>query len=415
MAHVQGDRGGGERALQAAILALCEPLLKCLAWLLAGGQQFGPSRPQGIAQLVVVGAVLCGGHDDERRRVRDVAVHDVLGRVAEERRHGIEVALRDRVELVVVAGRAANGQAEEDRAGGVRAVLGVDHLVFLGNDAALVGCGVAAMEAGGDQLVHRRARQQVARDLLERETVEGQVAVEGVDHPVAVGPHLAVVVDVDAMRVGIASGVQPVASAVLPVAFVSEQDVEVALVGARLVVVHEGVHDLRARGQAGDIERGATRQRAPVCFWRRRKSFLFKACQHEAVDRVTLPVGIAHGGQFRALRDLKSPVSGPLGPFFDPCADCVDIGGLERLVRVFRRHPQRGVGVRDALEDQTRRGISRNDGRAVRPVSEQALPAVQPQVRRSRCRIRPVALETLVREQGPHVRLVVDLGVSRQA
>ena len=109
------------------------------------------------------------------------------------------------------------------------------------------------MEAGGNQLVHRRVRQQVTRDLLERELVEGQVAVERVDHPVAVGPHLAVVVDVDAMGVGIARGVQPVASAVLAVALGGEQDVKVALVGARLVVVHEGVHDLRARGQAGDV------------------------------------------------------------------------------------------------------------------------------------------------------------------
>ena len=270
------------------------------------------------------------------------------------------------------------------------------------------------MEAGGDQLVHRRARQQVARDLLERELVEGQVAVEGVDHPVAVGPHLAVVVDVDAMRVGIARGVQPVARAVLAVALGSEQDVKVALVCARLVVGHEVVHDVRARGQAGDIERGATRQRTPVCFWRRRKSFLLKACQHEAVDWVTLPVGIAHGGHFRALRDLKSPVPGPLGPFFDPCADRVDIGGLERLVRVLRRHPKRGVGVRDALEDQTRVGISGNYGRAVRPVSEQALLAVEPEIRRSRCCVRPMALETLIRKQGPHVRLVVNLGVTRR-
>ena len=46
-------------------------------------------------------------HDDDRRRVLDVAVHRRLRRVVEERRQRVELALRERVELVVVADRAA--------------------------------------------------------------------------------------------------------------------------------------------------------------------------------------------------------------------------------------------------------------------------------------------------------------------
>ncbi len=64
-------------------------------------------------------------------------------------------------------------------------------------------------------LVERRVRQQVAGELLDGELVERQVLVEGLDHPVAVRPHLAVVVEVDAVRVGVAGDVEPVPAAML--------------------------------------------------------------------------------------------------------------------------------------------------------------------------------------------------------
>ena len=46
-----------------------------------------------------------------------------------------------------------------------------------------------AVETRRDLLVERRVRQQVARDLLDRELIERHVAVERVDHPVAPRPH----------------------------------------------------------------------------------------------------------------------------------------------------------------------------------------------------------------------------------
>ena len=55
----------------------------------------------------------------------------------------------------------------------------------------------------------RRARQQVAGDLLDDELVVGQVAVEGVDDPVAVEADLARLVLLVAVGVGVAGGVEP--------------------------------------------------------------------------------------------------------------------------------------------------------------------------------------------------------------
>ena len=70
--------------------------------------------------------------------------------------------------------------------------------------------------------------QQVAGQLFDGELVERHVAVEGVDHPVAIRPDLAVVVEVDAVGVGVAGGVEPVAAAVLAPVRRGQQLIDVA-------------------------------------------------------------------------------------------------------------------------------------------------------------------------------------------
>ena len=178
-----------------------------------------------------------------------------LRRVVEERRQRVELLLRERVELVVVADRAAGGQAEPDLRRRLGAVAGVEDEVFLVDRAALVGRDVAAVEAGGDLLIERAVRQQVAGQLLDRELVERLVLVEGVDDPVAVGPDLAVVVEVDAVRVGVAGGVEPVAAAMLAPVRRRQQLIDVLLVGVRRLVVDERL-DLGRRRAAGRSGRG---------------------------------------------------------------------------------------------------------------------------------------------------------------
>ncbi len=151
--------------------------------------------------------VLVGRDDGDRRVVLTVAVARVHGGVAEEGGELVEVLLADRVELVVVAGGAPSGKAVPHRHGGFDPVGGVDDLVFRRDEAAFRGGRIAAVEAGGDPLFEGRFRQQVAGELLDGELVEGHVGIEGVDHPVAVRPDRAVVVEVEAVGVGIAGGI----------------------------------------------------------------------------------------------------------------------------------------------------------------------------------------------------------------
>ena len=151
--------------------------------------------------------------------------------VVEEGGDRVKLALGERVELVVVADGAAGGESEPDLGDGFGAVAGVEDEVFLGDGAALVGGHVAAVEAGGDFLVEGGVGEEVAGELFDGELVEGLVAVEGVDDPVAVGPHFAEVVEVEAVGIGVAGGVEPVAGAVLAPGGGFEEAVDVALVG----------------------------------------------------------------------------------------------------------------------------------------------------------------------------------------
>ena len=68
--------------------------------------------------------------------------------------------------------------------------------------------------------------QQVAGDLLDDELVVGQVAVEGVDDPVAVEPDLARLVLLVAVGVGVAGRVEPEPAPALAVVGRGEQPVD---------------------------------------------------------------------------------------------------------------------------------------------------------------------------------------------
>ena len=102
--------------------------------------------------------VLSPRHHHDRRRIRLVIVHRVLGRVPEERRQRIEVLLRQRVKLVVVARRAANRQPHEDGTRRVHPVLRVDGQYLVLDDPGLVGRNPAAVEAARHLLLQRPVR-----------------------------------------------------------------------------------------------------------------------------------------------------------------------------------------------------------------------------------------------------------------
>ena len=127
----------------------------------------------------------------------------------EEGAERVVVVDRDRVELVRVALRAAEGQPEPGRAHGVHAVEDVVDAGFLRVAAALAVGHVITMEAGGELLLGGGVREEVAGELLEGEAIVRDVAVEGVDDPVAPRPVVAGGVRLETVGIRVSRGVQP--------------------------------------------------------------------------------------------------------------------------------------------------------------------------------------------------------------
>jgi hypothetical protein len=128
----------------------------------------------------------------------------------------------------------------------------------------LVGHRVAVEPARHD-LVGRRLGQHVSRDLLDGEAIERHVVVERLDHPVAVLPHHARQVLLEAVRIRVPREVQPGAGPALAVMRRGEQPVDEARICGILPVARGfggyRVHFFRRRGQTDQVERHAADQR----------------------------------------------------------------------------------------------------------------------------------------------------------
>ncbi len=92
---------------------------------------------------------------------------------------------------------------------GVGTVHHVIGAVFLLYHPALLRDRVVAVEPGRQELFPGGIGQQVAGQLPGQEFIVGQVFVEGVDDPVAPGPHGTVAVVLIAVGIGIARHVEP--------------------------------------------------------------------------------------------------------------------------------------------------------------------------------------------------------------
>jgi len=270
---------------------------------------------------------------------------------------------------------------------------------------------VVAVEPGGDELLFGRFRQQVARQLLDGELIERHVAVEGLDHPVAIGPNLAVVVEVQTVGVAVAGGIEPEPGHVLTVAGRLEQPVHQPLVGARLFVGQE-LADLAERGrQTGQVERDPADERAAVGLGRRGQAGLFEPRPHKEINRPDRPVGVLDLGQRRPLGRPKRPVLGKFGPLLDPAANQLDLGLGERFaVGVGRRHPLVGIFGKDPPQEFALVGVIGNDGPQARiGLGRGAVSQIEANASLAGRVVGPVALVAAVRQQRADIAIVVDL------
>ena len=164
------------------------------------------------------------------------ALEDTLERVV--------VVLRNGIKLVVVATRAAGGEAEENRAGGV------DHVVqFIG---ALHAVELAVLPLhdvvwpGDEKTRAQRFAQRIAGNLLAHKIVVGLVLIKRANHPVAIRPRVVpLAVGFKAGRFAKAHEVQPMRRPPLTITRAGQHLIHQPRERSRLVILHKRFHLLR--------------------------------------------------------------------------------------------------------------------------------------------------------------------------
>ena len=242
-----------------------------------------------------------------------------------------------------MAHRAARGQAQPDRAGGFHPVPGIQHKVFLSDRPAFVGGDVAAVEAGGDLLFQGAVREEIARNLFNGELVERLVAVEGFGDVLPVGPHLAVVVEMDPVRVGVTRIIQPITGAVLAPGRRGQQAVHQLLIGLWIRVLEESLYHGRFGRQARQVQTGAADQGAAVRFRGGFQLIGLKGGEDKLIDRIFDGGRVSHRGQGRADWGDEGPMGFVFRALVDPTLQGRDLLRLQGLVRLRGRHDFIGI------------------------------------------------------------------------
>ena len=229
-------------------------------------------------------------------------------------------------------------------------------------------------------------------DLQAQELIVGQVLVEGVHDPVAVGVGVRVATlfleDVT-LRVGVARDVQPVAAPAFAEGGCGEQAVDEFL-GRLRILVTDVSGDL-GRGRVISPERD--RESADDDFARGLRIEVqaggFQLREHEAVERlVDLGcVGRGDDGSVRRLHRLEGPVLArvlregfrflrPGQTLADPFAQGGD--GLGRKLFIFARHRVdiRRLDVVDGLNEPADLGLARHDDRSEFAAFEDEFPGI---------------------------------------
>ena len=330
---------------------------------------------------------------------RDRGLVQGLDDRGEDAVQGVVVLDRDRVELVIVATRAGDGQAEEGLGRRVDAlidgVMDVVEALADGDEA----------EGGETRIVRRDVRDAVRGELLDDELVVRLVLVHRVDHVVAIGPGVGVavvaeeavaLVDLEAARVGVAGGVEPVTGPAFAVVRRGEEEVDLLDVdGFEVAGRATGAGGERV-GEAGVIAGldecvdlfGGGREADQIVVDATQEGFgtrgriglealLFELGEDERVDGILDPGLVLHFGHRVLLDGLVRPMfaglageAGQLGgpatrhrrTHLDPLFKEGDFFVGQFAAGLLGRHRELGIGVLDGLDEQGLLEVAGDDG-----------------------------------------------------
>ena len=366
-----------------------------------------------------------GGLFGRRQRIERIGVaaaarlapHDRagLGDVTKQREEGVELTLRERVIFVVVATGTADRKAEPGLAGRLDAIDDRLHPPLLGDDPPFAIDPVIAVKAGGDdrvarrRLVARHGRKHVAGELVDRELIEGEVAVVGRDHPVAPRPVGAARIGLVAVAVGIAGRIEPFDRHPLAEVRAGELEIDIGLIRLRGRIGNERGDLLRRWRQAREIEADAAGEQFSRRFAVGAHPLGLEPSEDKVVDRCPGPVGATVHWHLRPRDPLEGPVAPVRGAGCDPAAQHLRLGRRHRLADMRRRHDEIGIGRRDPGKHLACRRIAGHDSPAATVEHKtRASGLIEPQAPLPLRGVGAMARETAVRKERTDVAVEVD-------
>ena len=261
----------------------------------------------------------------------------LLRNIIEVREDLVKLLLRERIVFMVVTPRAAQRRAQKHRRRSLDAVHHILHRVLLGNNPVFSIRSMVAIEPRRHFLFERRVRQHVSRNLIASESIEWQVAIERIDHPIPPSPHHPLAVVLITVGVRIPRGIQPAKRHPLPITGRAEQTIHNLLISVCRPIRQKRI-DLRGRRrQPRQIERNTPDQRLTIRLSRGLHSFSLELLQNESVDRHR----ILEFRNRRPNRRNKRPVLLPLRALIHPLAQRCNLRCAQRKSRRHGRHPQR--------------------------------------------------------------------------
>ncbi len=219
---------------------------------------------------------------------------------------------------MIVATRAAHGHAQESDGCGLYSVHYIFVLIFLRYRAAFEIDHVIAIETACDLLIDARVGQQIAGQLLDDELAVRHVPIECADHPIAPVPHVAMTVDMVAVRVGVTSQIQPLHRHALAIPRRIQQSINLFLIRIARAIRKERVELRGSWRKAREIERQAAKQSGLRRFRRRLQILTFQSRQYKLIDGISHPLLVFHFRQGRGLRRHIGPMHFPLRALIDP-------------------------------------------------------------------------------------------------
>src|SRR5258708_9854731 len=155
-----------------------------------------------------------------------------------------------------------------------------------------------------------------------------------------VRPEATAIVEVQAIGIGVARVVEPVARSLFAEIRLGEQPVNKMLICVRGRVGYEFLNFFRCWQYPGEVEGHPANKRSLVGLRSRLQTFFLEPCKNEIVDRVLCPIAaLSIKRNDRANRDLERPVRTVNRALPDPLLEGGDLSVANRLGFPFRPLP----------------------------------------------------------------------------